>query len=457
MRLPNRRHRSRGLVTAACLAIASALLTGCAGFGNFALGGQKVINIATVSNPDMERMQALVPEFERLHPDIKVRFTTLPENTLRDKLTQSIATGSGAYDLATVGVYEVPIWAKNGWLANVDERARNTPGYDVGDVLSSVRRSLSYHDQLYAVPFYAESSFMMYRKDLFAKAGLSMPQNPTWEQIGEFAEKLDDPAHDVAGICLRGEAGWGSVFGPLGVMAHSFGGSFYTEDYRSSVNAPGFADAARFYVDLVRNHGQPGATSSSYPECLNTFSQGHAAMWFDATVAASSITDPEESKVADQVGFVLAPRQKRDTGGWLWTWSLAMINTSDKKDAAWEFMAWATSKEYIRLVADRYGANLIPPGTRASTYALPAYQQAAGAYADLTLDSIEHAALEIPGAPDTEQSFYVAIPQWQDAGTAMSQFITNAIAGGITVDEALQNAAAVGNDAAITGGYRQQK
>lgn len=393
---------------------ATTMVAGCAGFGNFALGDKTVINIATVSNPDMERMQALVPEFEKKHPDIKVRFTTLPENTLRDKLTQNIATGSGAYDLATVGVYEVPIWAKNGWLTSVQQRAETTPGYDLPDVLPSVRDSLSYDNRLYALPFYAESSFMMYRKDLFARAGLTMPEHPTWEQIGQFAAKLNDRANGVAGICLRGEAGWGSVFGPLGVIAHSFGGSFYTADYRSNVTGPGFRDATRFYVDLLRKYGQPGATTSAFPECLNTFSQGNAAMWFDATAAASTVTNPEESKVADKVGFAFAPSAVRDTGGWLWAWSLAMINTSEKKDAAWQFMSWATSRDYVNLVAERYGANLVPPGTRTSTYALPAYQKAAGSYANITLASIQKAGGQIPGAPAPERSFYVAIPQWQD-------------------------------------------
>lgn len=451
----SRRPRRQFIVLGAILATLVAAVTGCAGFGNFALGDKTVINVATVSNPDMERMQALVPDFEKQHPNIKVRFTTLPENTLRDKLTQNIATGSGAYDLATVGVYEVPIWAKNGWLANVQNRAETTPGYDVNDILPSVRDTLSYNGSLYAVPFYAESSFMMYRKDLFAKAGLTMPDHPTWQQIGEFARKLNDPAHGVAGICLRGEAGWGSVFGPLGVIAHSFGGSFYTSDYHSNVTGTGFRDATKFYVDLLRNYGQPGATSSAFPECLNTFSQGNAAMWFDATVAASTVTDPAHSKVADNVGFAAAPKAVRDTGGWLWAWSLAMINTSHKKDAAWQFMSWATSKQYINLVAQKYGANLVPPGTRASTYQLPEYQKAAHAYADLTLESIKNAGGQIPGAPSTERSFYVAIPQWQDAGTAMSQYVTSAIAGNISVDDALRQAAAVGNDTAVTGGYRR--
>lgn len=450
---------ARSIATAAAMAGTLLLTSACTGAGGEAgstqAAGPVTLNVASVSNPDMDRMQKLVPEFEKSHPNIKVKFTTLPENTLRDKLTQDVATKSGAYDLATVGVYEVPIWAQNGWIENVQERAEKTADYDVDDLLPSVRSSISYQDKLHAVPFYAESSFIMYRKDLFEKAGLTMPEKPTWDQIADFAEKLDDKSKNIAGICLRGEAGWGSVFGPLGTMVHAYDGHFYDSNYNAGFTGEGFTKAATQYVDMVKNHGQPGASSASFPECLNTFTQGNAAMWYDATVAASTVSDTKESKIADKVGFAQAPTAVKDTGGWLWTWSLAMTSTSKNKDAAWEFMSWATSKEYIKLVGEKFGANLIPPGTRKSTYELPEYKKAAASYADLSLKAIEGTKTNFDGAAAEERSFYVAIPQWQDAGTTASQFLTQAIAGSLSTEEALKKAQESANAAAKDAGLQK--
>lgn len=450
--------RSRRLRTALALtAIGSVFaVTACSGAGGGGgADGAVTLNIATVSNPDMERMQELAPEFEKSHPGVTVKFTILPENTLRDRLTQDVATGSGAYDIATVGVFEVPGWAENGWIDSVQQQAENTEGYDLDDILPSVKDSLSHEGELHAVPFYAESSFVMYRKDLFQAAGLTMPEKPTWDDIAGFAAKLHDPADNVAGICLRGGAGWGSIYGALGTVVHAYGGHFYDTDYNAGFTDPEFTEAANFYVDLIRNYGQPGASSSAFAECLNTFTQGNAAMWYDSTAGASAVTDPAQNANAANVGFAPAPSAKLDTGGWLWAWSLALVSSSKKKDAAWDFMSWATSKEYIQLVAEKFGANLIPPGTRASTYELPEYQEAAGAYADLTLEGIQNAQTEFEGAAPSERSFYIAQQWWQDTGTATSQFLTEAVAGSTSTDDALKKAQELANQAAIDQGLQR--
>lgn len=423
--------------------------------GDDSTGGEITLNIATVTNPDMERMQQLAPEFEKSHPGIKVKFTTLPENTLRDRLTQDVATGSGAYDIATVGVFEVPGWAENGWIESVQERAETTEGYDFDDILPTVAGSLSHNDELYAVPFYAESSFMMYRKDLFDAAGLTMPEKPTWDDIAGFAAELHDPGNNVAGICLRGAAGWGSIYGALGTVVHAYGGHFYDTNYNAGFTSPEFTEAANFYVDLLRSYGPPGASSAAFTECLNTFTQGNAAMWYDSTAGASAVTDPAQNTNAEHIGFAPAPSAKLDTGGWLWTWSLALVSSSKNKDEAWEFMSWATSKEYIQLVAEKFGANLIPPGTRASTYELPEYQEAAGAYANLTLSGIQNAQNEFEGAAPSERSFYIAQQWWQDTGTATSQFFTEAVAGNGTVQDALTKAQDLADRAAKDQGLQE--
>src|SRR6201985_1587829 len=145
------------------------------------------LTIATVNNGDMIRMQGLTSDFTAKNPDISVKWVTLEENVLRQKVTTDIATKGGQYDIITIGTYEVPIWAKQGWLVALDKLGAD---YDVDDLLPAIRGGLSPGGKLYAAPFYGESSMVMYRKDLMEKAGLTMPDAPTWDFIRQAADKM---------------------------------------------------------------------------------------------------------------------------------------------------------------------------------------------------------------------------------------------------------------------------
>ncbi|MGH3648955.1 MAG: ABC transporter substrate-binding protein, partial [Micromonosporaceae bacterium] len=308
------RWRALAIVTVGALAFSSAACAGAGGGGGDDSG---TVTIATVANPQMQDIEKLSNEFEKDHPDTNVKFVTLPENELRDRVTQDIATKGGQYDVVTIGTYETPIWAKNGWIAKLTDRA-GKGDYDVDDLLTPVREALSYQNDLYAVPFYGESSFLMYRKDLFQKAGLTMPEKPTWEQVAGFAKKLHDPDNKISGICLRGLPGWGEVLAPLNTVILTHGGQWYDESWNAKLTSPETKQAVKFYVDLVRNYGEPGAPNAGFSECLTATGQGNAAMWYDATVAASLLEDEKTSKVAGKMGYVPAPVAKTDASGWLW-------------------------------------------------------------------------------------------------------------------------------------------
>ena len=447
-----------------CLSVVASggalVMTACAGAGagsgdDGGDSGPTTVTVATVANPQMQDIEELSTVFEEQHPDIDVNFVILPENELRDRVTQDIATESGQYDIVTIGTYEVPIWAENGWLAQLDEYA-GEGDYDVDDLLPPVRQALTYEDGLYAVPFYGESSFLMYRKDLFEEAGLTMPDRPTWDQVAEFAAALDDEENNVAGICLRGLPGWGEVLAPLNTVILTFGGRWYDENWNAHLADPETKEAIQFYVDLVRDYGEPGAPNAGFSECLTALGQGNAAMWYDATVAAATLEDPSSSEVAGQLGYVQAPTMETDQSGWLWAWSLALPETSQKKDAAWEFMSWATSKEYIRLVGEELGWARVPPGSRTSTYEIPEYQEAAAAFAEPTLTAIESVDVTQPGLH--EQPWvgiqYITIPEFQDLGTRVSQEISAAIAGQQSVDDAVAKAQSYAEETAESGGYK---
>jgi len=438
----------------AALATAALTLGACSGAGGGSGSGggdSKTITVLMVGNPQMEDIQKLTPDYFTKDTGITVKFTILPENELRDKVTQDVATQGGQYDVVTIGAYEAPIWAKNGWLHELSSYAQQDPSYDVGDLLEPMVQSLSGEDgRLYAAPFYGESSFLMYNKEMFAAKGLTMPERPTWQQVADLAAKLDDKAAGVAGICLRGLPGWGEVFAPLTTVVNTFGGTWFDKDWTPKVNAPEFTRATQFYVDLIRKYGEPGASQAGFTECLNIFGQGKAAMWYDATSAAGTLEDPNASKVAGKVGYVYAPVVKTKSSGWLWAWAWAMPKTTKQADTAWQFISWATSKEYEKLVGEKLGWSRVPAGKRKSTYDIPQYRESAKAFADITLKAIEEADPKNPGVqprPAIGVQF-VGIPEFADLGTKVSQQVAAAIAGSTTVQKALAEGQRLATDVA---------
>jgi len=413
---------------------------------------QTTITIATVNNPDMVTMQKLTPEFEKANPGIKLNWVVLPENELRQKVTTDIATNAGSYDVLTIGMYEAPIWGKNGWLV---EMSGLPASYDLEDVLKPVRAGLSYQGKLYALPFYAESSMLFYRKDLFAAKKLTVPAQPTWALATSWAKQLNDPANGVYGICLRGLPGWGENMAWLTTFINTNGGRWFDEKWNPQVNSPEWKKAVGQYVELVTKYGPPGVTGNGFTENLTLTSEGKCAMWIDATVAAGFLANPKTSKVADKIGFAKAPVAVTSRGAnWLWAWALAIPKSSKNADAAKTFIEWATSKDYIQLVAKTNGWVSAPPGTRYSTYNNPQYQKAA-IFAKTTLDSINSAdptKATLKPVPYVGVQF-AAIPEFQAIGTQVGQFIAGIVAGKTSLDDGLNQAQAAVEKIMKEAGY----
>ena len=425
---------------------ATAMLT-LAGFAS----AETTITVATVNNGDMIRMQGLMDDFYAKNPDIKVEWVTLEENVLRQNVTNDIATGGGQYDVMTIGTYEVPIWGKQGWLASLNDLPAD---YDIPDLLPPIAAGLTVDGQLLAAPFYGESSFVNYRKDLAEKAGITIPDAPTWTDIKAAAAAMTDQANGIYGICLRGKAGWGENMAFLTTMANSYGARWFDENWKPQFDSPEWKAVMTDYVELLTKYGPPGASGNGYNENLTLSLQGKCAMRMDATVSASALVDPKQSEFADKVGFALAPDMglgKR--ANWLWAWSLAIPTSSKKQDAAKAFVNWATNKDYLALVASKEGWAAAPPGTRTSLYANPEY--AALPFAKLTIDSINAADPLHPTVqpvPYTGVQF-VAIPEFAGMATSVGEIFSAALAGQKTVDDALAEAQTLVTEEMTSAGY----
>ncbi len=404
------------------------------------------LTVATVNNSQMVQMEQLTQQvFEKQHPNIKVNFVTLPENDLRTKVTQDVATHAGKFDIATIGSYDTPIWAHNGWLQDLTPyfnkmSASDKASYNYGDLIQPIMSTLSYQGHAYSLPFYGESSMLMYNKQIFAQHHLTMPMHPTWDQVAQLARELNDPAHGVTGILLRGQSGWGMNMAPLDTMINTYGGSWFNMQWQPQLTSPSVQQAVTLYANLLQKYGESGASTSGWQECLNIMTQGKGAMFYDATSFGGVLETPSQSKIAGNVGYVFAPTAVTTNGShWLWAWSLGLVNSSHNKDAAFQFITWATSSAYLNLAAKAFGWANVPPGTRTSLYQNPDYQKAAP-FAQVTLNSINSATPDHPTLNPVPYHGvqYVGIPQFESVGQQISELMSAVVAGKTSVSQALQ-------------------
>jgi sorbitol/mannitol transport system substrate-binding protein len=449
MRLTPTSGRSRAGIVLALLAASGAIAAGCGSSNNDSggsSGGSKTINVAIVDNPQMKDIAKLTPSLFTAKSGIKVKYTVLDEGTLRQVTTRDVAAGGRQFDVAMIGMYEAPQFGQSGQLVDLTPKASADSTYNMADLIPSVKNGLSAGGKLYASPFYGESSFLMYRKDVLKSKGITMPLHPTWQQVADIAKKVN--SSNMAGICLRGKPGWGDLGAAFTTVLNTFGGTWWSAKADGSVdkamvNAPEFKQALQFYVNLVKSAGEKDAANSSFNECLSQYQDGKVAMWYDATVAASTL-EASDSPVKGKNGYAFAPVDKTKASGWLWSWALAIPKTTSKQDAAWKYISWATGPEYIKASGSKIagGWAAIPPGTRQSTYAIPQYKTAAKAFAQPTLDAMAAAPIDNPGTtkrPGVPGVQYVGIPEFQDVGNQCTQQFSSVIAGKTGIDDALKN------------------
>ena len=418
-------------LTVALAVIAASFVTAASGRST-----AKTISVAIVANGQMQDIARLTPSLFTKKSGIKVKYTILDEGKLRQVTTRDVGSGGKAFDAVMIGPYEAPQFGSAGLLKDVTSLAKGDKAYRYSDLIPAVRNALSAKGHLYASPFYGESSFLMYRKDILSKKGVKMPLHPTWQQVAAAARKIKTSS--MAGICLRGKPGWGDLGAAFTTVLNTFGGTWWSskangQPDKAQVNQPAFKNALDFYSKLVQDAGEKDAANSSYNECLTQYQAGKVAMWYDATVAAGFL-EASDSPVKGKNGYAFAPVFKTKASGWLWSWALAIPKSSPDPSDAWKYIAWATGPQYLKAAGSRVkgGWASIPPGTRLSTYRIPQYKKAAKSFAAITLAAMKAAPIKNPGTtkrPGLPGVQYVGIPQFQDVGNRCTQLFSSVIAG----------------------------
>ena len=235
-------------------------------------GEARSITVALVGNDNIEKMAELAPDNFTAETGIEVNFTVLDEQTLREVTTREVGAGGDQFDVVQIGMFETPQFGANGWLVGLNDLAAASDTYNIDDLIPAVRNGLSVDGELYSSPFYAESSFVMYRQSFMDEAGITVPDNPSWDEIADIARQID--SDEVAGICLRGKPGWGDLGAAFTTVLNTFGGTWWSANEdgsigTSQVDQPEFAEALNFYVDLLNDAGEDDAASSSFNECLS--------------------------------------------------------------------------------------------------------------------------------------------------------------------------------------------
>jgi sorbitol/mannitol transport system substrate-binding protein len=436
-----RKRRTLGVALALAVAvIATSFVAAASGRSS----KQKTISVAIVANPQMQDIARLTPSLFTKKTGIKVKYTILDEGRLRQVTTRDVGSGGKAFDAVMIGPYEAPQFGSAGLIKDLTSMARTDKAYRYSDLIPAVRNALSAKGHLYASPFYGESSFLMYRKDVLRKNGIKLPLHPTWQRVAQVARKINSSS--MAGICLRGKPGWGDLGASFTTVLNTFGGTWWSAKSngnpdKAQVNQPAFKTALDFYAKLVQDAGEKDAANSSFNECLSQYQAGKVAMWYDATVAAG-VLEASDSPVKGKNGFAFAPHYKTPSTGWLWTWALAIPRSSPDPADAWTYIAWATGPQYLKAAGSRVkgGWASIPPGTRVSTYRIPQYKRAAKSFAAITLAAMKAAPITHPGTtkrPGLPGVQYVGIPQFQDVGNRCTQLFSAVIAGSLKDTAAL--------------------
>ncbi|PYI55973.1 ABC transporter substrate-binding protein [Paenibacillus flagellatus] len=346
-----RRFRSAARSVGAILLAAA--LTGCGTNGrsdtdpNVGKDGETFVRPSLTvymgNSPAANAIRSLLPEFEA-STGLKVDLTSFTNEQLSQKLSVTLAAGSKSPDVFMIRpLEELNRFHRSGWLQPLDDRVASDADYDFADFSESAVETVKAEGTLSAIPLSTEQQILYYRKDLLAKAGLSVPR--TLDELETAARALHDPGGGVYGYVARGQRN--ALVTQLSSFLYSEGGGFQ-QGGRATINTPESVRGMKRYVSLLKQYGPPGVFNMGWQQAAGLFAQGKAALYTDASAIYTIAIGSDRSSIADRVGLAMFPAGSAGAKPYnITAWALAMNAGSTNKDDAWTFIRWATSKDVV--------------------------------------------------------------------------------------------------------------
>lgn len=424
--------RRRPVLTApvlALLAVLTLMLSACAGSGGpeqpQATGtgdvGKDVsgtVRILMENVPDTDIVKAMVPEFNKDYPNVKVDIETLTYDQMRDKLVSSFQSSSPTYDLIIVDNPWMVDFAKANFLQPLDSRIDSTPDYDDADFFKPLTDIATVDGVKYGVPFYNYALGYLYDADDLTAAKLPVPT--TLDQLVSTSKALK--VGDRAGIAMQPQRGY-KIFEEWGNWLFAAGGSIYGPDGKPTLNTPQAKQALNAYIDTYKTAAPPNSLNWAFDEAFRSVSSDQAASMISYNWNLPALNAPGSGPSAGKYKLAEIPGGKQVLGSWSWS----IPANSGAADAAWAFTSWLTSKAHDVQRTEKGGAAI-----RQSTLQDPAVLNGPlGADYYKTVETMLGNAAPLSQGPSGEEMI-------QAVGTELNE----AVAGTKSVDDALAAAQA---------------
>lgn len=431
----NSRKSSFTFIAAAALAVATAWSINAAAQEK-PFAGQR-LSVLMVGHPTTDAVRKSLPDFTAA-TGIDVDLEVVPEADSVPKMMLEFSAGSGRYDVVEASSIHVRGFVGANYIVPLDDlAAKYGEFYDKPDLVPSYLKPNIIDDKLYGLPLFGESSFLMYRKDLFERYGIAVPK--TFEEVEAAAKTVKEKSNgEIVGITMRGQQGIQGVYIWASYL-WGMGGSFLTDDGKSALDTPEAAKALDTFANVLRNYGPVGVANIGWEENRLLFQQGKAAMTLDATVNGAFNEDPSVSNVVGKVGYAPVPLQTAQPKGGsssLAVFGLYVAAASQQQEAAWLFTSWATSKQQ-----QIHSLDTDPNSGVTSLAAMnsPAFNKRYGAFKEAMLASLANGNPQyIPTVPQANELV-------NNAGIAVSKVL----AGTASAADALKEANDL-NNAALT-------
>lgn len=320
----------------------------------------QTVTVIFPAHPHYNAVMKVLPEFTK-ETGIKVEVDQLQYLKLREKSTLELTKNRGDYDLMSYVVFSKADYVFADQLENLARYFMNPklsdPSYDAGDLIDGYVQNIGVAGgekgylpgatgSLFGVPFGSETSILGYRKDIFEKHGLEVPE--TYEQLLNVACEIPKLEPGMGGLASRAASGHHASHAFLLHLA-PLGGRIFDDAWNPIVNNAAGLEAANALKTIV-DCGTEGAASFGFAEAGASFLQGTSAMFLDSTVFAGQVNDPEKSKVVGKVGWAPHPvgvRAGSQTGGF----GIGIPKNAENKEAAFLLMQWFTSKKADKMIA----------------------------------------------------------------------------------------------------------